>query len=121
MKIPYRTRQLLKGIAVTLLILALVGVVIWGLWILWLSRFVLYTRDEGVKLDFSLSQEVPEGELAVEPESVPTIGIYYNEGEDAINTNRPLSQLNGYYITQQVLETESLETIQERIDRKSVV
>lgn len=115
MKIPYRTRQLLKGIAVTLLILALVGVVIWGLWILWLSRFVLYTRDEGVKLDFSLSQEVPEGELAVEPESVPTIGIYYNEGEYAINTNRPLSQLNGYYITQQVLETESLETIQERI------
>lgn len=115
MKIPYRTRQLLKGIAVTLLILALVGVVIWGLWILWLSRFVLYTRDEGVKLDFSLSQEIAEGELAVKPESVPTIGIYYNEGEDAINTNQPLAQLNGYYITQQVLETESLDTIRSQI------
>lgn len=115
MKIPYRTRQLLKGIAITGMILILVGVVIWGLWMLWLNRFVVYTRDEGVKLDFSLSQEIPQGELAVEPESVPTIGIYYNEGEDAINTNRPLSQLNGYYITQQVLEKESLTAIQEQI------
>ncbi len=116
MKIPYRTRQLLKGIAITLLILALIGLVIWGLWILWLNRFVVYTRDEGVKLDFSLSQEVPEGELAVEPESVPTIGIYYNEGEDAINTNQPLAQLNGYYITQQVLETETIDTIRSQVE-----
>ena len=41
MKIPYRTRQLLKGIAITLLILALIGLVIWGLWVLWLNRFVV--------------------------------------------------------------------------------
>ena len=116
MKIPYRTRQLLKGIAITLLILALIGLVIWGLWMLWLNRFVVYTRDEGVKLDFSLSQEVPEGELAVEPESVPTIGIYYNEGEDAITANQPLAQLNGYYITQQVLETEGFDTILSQVE-----
>ena len=116
MKIPYRTRQLLKGIAITLLILALIGLVIWGLWILWLSRFVVYTRDEGARLDFSLSQEISEGELAVEPESVPTIGIYYNEGEDAITANQPLAQLNGYYITQQVLETENFDTILSQVE-----
>ena len=41
MKIPYRTRHLLKGIAITGMILILVGVVIWGLWMLWLNRFVV--------------------------------------------------------------------------------
>lgn len=96
--IPYRTRRTLQRTAVILLVLAVVLSMLWGFWILWLQRYVIYTRDEGAKLDFSLNPQLAAGEPVVEPE-VPEVSIYYNEGENAINTNKELTQLQGYYIT----------------------
>jgi len=97
MSMPYRTRRVLLRILTVLLVLVLVTVVVVGCWLLWLDRYVVYTRQDGAKLDFSLSEEVPEGELAVPPTQAEAPSIYYNSGEDAVNTSTELAQLLGYY------------------------
>ena len=102
MNIPYRTRRIIKVCAVIALVFVVVAAVVWLSWFTWLKRFVVYTRD-GAKLDMSLSQRIPEGQVAVTPEPGPTVPIYYNEGENTITTNRELSQLSGYYIDRQAL------------------
>lgn len=101
MNLSYRARQNLKHIAIILLILLLVGALVWLCWFTWLKRFVVYTRDEGAKIDFSLSDYAP-GEVASPPQK-ETVSIYYNEGEDAINTGKELTQLTGYYVNREML------------------
>lgn len=102
MNIPYRTRRIIQITAVIALIAVVVAAVVWLCWFTWLQRFVVYTRD-GAVLDMNLSQRIPEGQVAVPPETGPTVPIYYNEGENAITTNRELTQLSGYYIDRQAL------------------
>ena len=108
MKIPYRTAHALKRGAVILLALALVAALVWGLWFLWLGRFIVYTRDKGAVLDFNQSLDFGPGELAVRPEQSGSVSIYFNEGENAINTSTELLQMTGYYI--------DIETINDGID-----
>lgn len=102
MRIPYRTRQGLRRLAVILLILTLLAVLVWICWMLWLNRFVVYTRN-GVRLDFDL-QPVQTGQLAAPPEVQETVSIYYNEGEGQIETSTELAQMIGYYVTGEALE-----------------
>ena len=102
MNIPYRTRRILYWVAVITAIVVVVASVAWLCWFTWLSRFVVYTRD-GAVLDFSLSQQIPEGQVARPPETGEPISIYYNEGENAITTNRELTKLTGYYVNRQML------------------
>lgn len=102
MNIPYRTRRIIGITAVIVLIVAVVAAIVWLSWFTWLQRFVVYTRD-GAVLDMNLSQRIPEGQVAVEPEPGPTVPIYYNEGENTITTNRELTQLSGYYVDRQAL------------------
>lgn len=97
MKIPYRTQQALKRAAVVLLFVLLAAMLVFLCWFLWLERFVVYTRDEGVRLDFSVTDEFPDGQLAQTPTQGETVAIYYNEGENAINTSSELTQITGYY------------------------
>lgn len=101
MNLSYRARQNLKYIAIISLIVLLVAAVVWLCWFSWLKRFVVYTRDEGAKLDFSLS-DYSQGEAAVPPPE-ETVSIYYNEGDDAINTGKELTQLTGYYVNREML------------------
>lgn len=98
MAIPYRTRRLLRRIAVTALILLLVGVLVWGCWLLWLHKHIRYTTG-GAVLDFDMPPISQDGALALPPEQQETVSIYYNEGDNAVNTSKDLSQLIGYYIT----------------------
>ena len=98
MNIPYRTQQNLKRLAGTLLILAAVAVVIWGMWMLWLQRYVLYTRNEGAVLNFEMSENLAQGQEAIPPAEDTEFEIFYNEGEDKVNLSTELSQLNGYYV-----------------------
>ena len=97
MNIPYRTQQLLKRLAVILLVGALVFAVVLLCWFLWLDRYVVYTRD-GAVLDFEHSSVDLVGEPAVPPGNENAITIYYNEGDDAVETGTDLSQMSGYYI-----------------------
>lgn len=96
--IPYRTRRGIRSGLMIALVVAVVLALCWAIWMLWLQRYVIYTRDEGAKLDFGLEPQVAAGEPAAKPEE-PTVSIYYNEGDNAINTGGELTQLSGYYIS----------------------
>lgn len=98
MSIPYRTQQNIKRLAIALLVLTVVGVIAWGMWILWLQRFVVYTRDQGAILDFSVAETLPAGMVAEPPSEEMQIEIHYNEGEDKVTFSTELAQLNGYYV-----------------------
>ena len=97
----YRTRQIIKNVAVILLVVLLVLALVLSCWFVWLDRYVVYTRD-GVKLDFNLSGFAP-GVRPERPEK-ETVSIYYNEGDDTINTSTELTQMIGYYVDAAALE-----------------
>ena len=103
MSIPYRTQQRLKRTAIVTLILLVVAVIIWGMWVIWLQRFVTYTRDEGAVINFDQPETLPAGELAAPPAEDTQIEIYYNEGDNKINVGLELTQLKGYYVTEDEL------------------
>lgn len=122
MTIPYRTRRFLKSLATFLLALLLLLIMVWGVWILWLDRYVVYSRD-GARLDFDL-EEPQNGQLATPPEAGDPITIYYNEGENALNTSTELAQLSGYYITTAMLvenPTQVLELVRQMPDQSPVL
>ena len=103
MKIPYRTRRAMGRAAIVLAVIALALLMIWLCWLLWLGRFVVYTSD-GVYFDFNRTTLDISGEPAVQPEIQETVSIYYNEGENAVNVSRELTQINGYSISTEDLE-----------------
>ena len=113
MNIPYRTRKIIKRVTVISLIALLVLALIWLCWFVWLGRFVVYTRD-GAVLDFSVSQQLPEGQPRPQTEALPTISIYYNEGDDAISTSKELQQLQGYYADRAALIA-GIDTVNQQI------
>lgn len=110
----YRTRQILKNIAVVLLMILLVLALVLMCWFLWLERFVVYTRDQGAILDFGLSADFGPGEQAVPPEAEDPVSIYYNEGENTLNTSTELTQMTGYYVDAATLE-EDLDAVRTQL------
>lgn len=102
MHISYRTRNILKTIGIFALVLAVAGALVYLCWFTWLERYVVYTRDRGAVLDMTQNPRVPLGEVAVEPER-ETLSIYYNEGENAINVSKDLTQIVGYYADAELL------------------
>ena len=105
MSIPYRTQRRLKRIGMALGALAAVGIVFWLCWVIWLQRYVVYT-DDGASLNFSASSYDTVGEEAVPPVAQEKISIFYNEGADAIDTSRDMTQINGYYITSDMFKND---------------
>lgn len=110
----YRTRQILKNIAVVLLMVLLVLALVLMCWFLWLERFVVYTRDQGAILDFNLSADFGPGEQAVRPEPEDLVSIYYNEGDNTLNTGTELTQMVGYYVDAATLE-EDLDAVRTQL------
>lgn len=104
MTISYRARRSLRGLAIAALWLVLTAIVVLLVWLLWLDRFVVYTRD-GAKLDFSNSNQQLSGQVAQPPANDATVSIYYNEGDNTLNISTELSQLTGFYIDSQMLTT----------------
>ena len=99
--LTWRTRKRLKATLVILgSVLALVAVA-WLCWILWLGRFVVYSRD-AIRLDFDW--QTPGSFVTAEPPQMPTISILYDDGsETVIQRNQELAQMNGCYVTAQML------------------
>ena len=104
MKIPYRTRQQLIRFGTIALIIAVVAGLIFFCWFTWLERYVVYTRDHGAIVDMNLDPKVPLGDEALPEGTKETLSIYYNEGENAINISKDLTQFVGYYATAEALE-----------------
>ena len=100
-QIPYRTRRLIRRIAIITAVVLAVALLIWGCWMIWLQRYVIYTR-QGARLDFSLNPTLPEGELATEP-SLPKVEFEYREDAATHDADLELKKLEGYYISAQEL------------------
>ena len=98
MTIPYRTRLRLQKMGTVALLVLMILILAWFCWVLWLERYVIYT-DDGAVIDFTLSSEKLSGVEAKPPKSDYQVYIYYNEGENAIETQAELSQMAGYYVT----------------------
>lgn len=98
MNIPYRTRLRLQRIGTVALFVLLLCILAWFCWVLWLERYVIYT-DDGAVINFELSSEKLSGVEAKPPVSDHTVDIYFNEGENAIETQSELTQMIGYYVT----------------------
>lgn len=114
MNIPYRTRRALKHTAVILLIGFLAAALVVTCWFVWLKRYIVYTREEGAILDMGLSAQIGAGEEAVPPAQQETVSIYYNEGDNAINTSKELSQFAGYYADMAAVQA-GVANVQEQI------
>ncbi len=95
MAIPYRTRRAFKRLTTVLLALALVTVFVLICWLLWLDRFIVYTKD-GAFLDFSQDNKLMSGQLAGPAEQKPTVPIHFGDDDVAVTTQ--LQQMIGYYI-----------------------
>ena len=101
MNIPYRTRRVLSRVAFTLLGILLAAVLVWMCWMLWLGRYVLYTRDQGAVLDFSMNAQLSAGNPAV-PIPEETVSINYDAPKEEVSTE--LTQMVGYYVDGATLE-----------------
>ena len=115
MSIPYRHRRILTRVGTIALALLLVFIVAWLCWVIWLQRYVVYTSD-GATLNFDLSSYDTVGKEAVAPKAEQNISIFYNEGANAIDTSNEMTQLNGYYITSDMFQTD-LDTVLLQIER----
>lgn len=105
MNIPYRTRRALHNLGIVALVIVIICILVSLCWMLWLDRYVVYTRD-GAHIDYSLSLDLPQGQVALPPANDVEIDIYFNEGEDSVETSNELTQLSGYYITTDKLSTD---------------
>lgn len=122
MRIPYRTRRAIGRTAIVLLVIVLAVLLIWLCWLLWLGRYVVYT-DSGVRFDFEKTTLDITGQPALPPAEQETVSIYYNEGENAVNVSRELTQISGYYITSADLkgDVSALRNQIQTLDKDAVV
>ena len=100
--IPYRTRKFLRSLFIGLAALVLAAAALLVCWMLWLGRYVVYTED-GVKLDFSLNPQFPQGVAPEEPGPAPTVNIHINAGQNGPQLPAELVSFRGYYVTVQDL------------------
>lgn len=99
--LTWRTRKRLRTLGMILGLLALAGLVVWLCWIVWLGRFMVYSRD-GVRLDFDWV--APGAFLTAEPPETQEITIVYDDGnEPVVEHSGELEQLTGCYITTEML------------------
>ena len=99
MSLPYRTRRRLKALGIAAASLVMVFVIGWLGWVVYLERYIIYTRD-GVVLNLDLDpDQYDEGVVATPPDANETVPIFYNEGSNAQEMNAELTQLWGYYIS----------------------
>ena len=106
MKLSFETRRKLLIAAKIALILVAVAAVVWACWLVWVDRFVVYTRD-GAKIDYSLTEEsFGEGTLALPPEETVSASIFYDDGTGTQDYATALSRLEGYYIDYQMLSSD---------------
>ena len=103
MTIPYRVRRGLRRFFTAAGILTLIAALALIIWMLWLSRYVIYT-DDGAKLDFSLAFGQSQGEIATPPASRPTVPISFVNDDGLPDTpDNALTQLSGYVISTEML------------------
>lgn len=102
LNMTFSTKRRLQRIAMISAIVVMVLILAGFCWIIWLERYVVYSR-EGATINLDLPERMAGGQVAAPPALDETIPIYINEGSDAINTNAELTQISGYYVDQDQL------------------
>lgn len=102
MTIPYRTQWVLKRILVVFLVVAVLLGIACACWFLWLQRYVVYTADGQVRLDFNLPP-ISDGETAVPPDSLD-VPIRFDQNDALADKNTELTQMLGYYVERSDLQ-----------------
>lgn len=102
MHISYRTRRRLQRFGAAAMVVTIFLILGWLSWVVWLERYVVYTRD-GAEINFDLPSRLPVGQIATPPSNEGSIEIFYNEGLNAVSTSTELVQLRGYYIDKDAL------------------
>jgi hypothetical protein len=106
MNIPYRVRRALRHLVIGALVLTLFASVILFCWLLWLNRYVIYSRD-GAKIDFSLSIQYAPGETPVPPDRPAHITIHDRVDEnDPEQENKEMTNFSGYFVTLEELTSD---------------
>lgn len=101
MNIPYRTQRFIKRALVVTLIVAIILAILLACWLIWVQRFLVYTADGQVKLDFSLPP-LSGGTLAQEPDD-PDVPIHFDRDGAEMQTSSELAQMLGYYVDAEAL------------------
>ena len=104
MSLSYRARRRWRRTLTILGIILCISLIAYIGWIIWLDRYIIYTRD-GAKLDFEMSAISTEGELATPPENSDPVKIVMQEAEDDRNqaTVEQIS-ISGYYVNNKDLK-----------------
>ena len=92
-------------------IVIMVLILVWFCWVIWLERYVVYSR-EGATINTNLPERMAGGQVAAPPAVDETIEIYINEGSDAIDTEKKLKKISGYYVEQEQL-IEDIQTVRD--------
>ena len=104
LKLPnltWRTKKRLKTSAIVIGSLLALGLGLWLCWILWLGRFVVYSR-EGVRLDFEWV--TPGSYVVAEPPEQMPINIVYDDGlETVVERTKELEKLTGVTVSLDML------------------
>ena len=118
MSISYKTRKGLRRFGITLGVLAIVAVLIYAGWVIWVGRYITYTR-EGAKLDLSMDPHLPQGTAAAKPETGERVEIIYREPVSDDDNSLPvveLTSISGYYVDLADLK-ESLPTVLYQVEK----
>lgn len=102
MNIPYRTQRLLKRMLVIGLIVLVILATLFACWLIWVQRYLVYTADGQVKLDFSLPP-LSGGVLAVKPDE-PDVPVHFDKDGAEMEVSGELEQMIGYYVDAEALK-----------------
>ena len=97
MNLPFRTRQMLRRLLIAALVLVIVAALVGLCWLLWLNRYVVYTKD-GAILDFDQSLQFPEGIVPEEPKPGKPIEILQQDQIAGDLASKELVKFAGYYV-----------------------
>lgn len=103
MGFTYKTRRRLRSLGRGLTVLCLLAVAALLLWLIWVGRYMVYSRD-GAHLDFSQVISGLSGQLAVKPDPAPTVSILFNDGSEEEPETTQMQKLLGYYLTLEDLQ-----------------
>ena len=99
MIIPYRIQQALRRLGIGLMVLLVLASVLLLCWFLWLQRYVVYTED-GAKLDFDISLQFPDGQVAQKPTTGGDVNLIYGDEIEATGpATKEMERFSGYYVT----------------------
>lgn len=98
MSLSYPARRRWRRTLTALLVILCITLITFIGWVIWLDRYVIYTRD-GAKLDFGMSEIPTDGELAQQAASSDPVKIVLQEIKtDYDPTVIEQVSISGYYV-----------------------